>query len=60
MADRLEGKWQTKPEDILLQKKFLEIFEKNLILYKKRNLFGKIKSKYSSNFIKNNPNWLSN
>ena len=58
MAERLEGIWKPNSNDIFLQKKFLEIFEKNLIFYKKRNYFGNILSKYSAKFIRNNPHWL--
>ena len=58
MEERLSGSWKSDKEDISLQNFFLEIFEKNLKLYKKRYLFGKIKSKYSTNFLKNNPDWL--
>ena len=58
MVERLEGIWKENFEDLSLQKSFFEIFEKNLIFYNKRKLFGEIKVRQSSNFIKKNTFWL--
>jgi putative glycosyltransferase (TIGR04372 family) len=60
MEERISGKWKETQEDLILQKKFWHIFEKNI---KKLNLensmYGmKKRSKFSSTYLKNNQDWI--
>ena len=60
MDERISGTWKETEEDLLLQKKFWSIFEKNI---KKLNLqnsmYGiKKRSKFSANFLRNNLDWI--
>ena len=58
MADRLEGVFQSKPEDKKLQSTFRKIFPKNAKDDKGIRLHGKIYSRYGSIFLRNNLSWL--
>jgi putative glycosyltransferase (TIGR04372 family) len=59
MADRLEGVFQSKPEDKYLQSTFRRIFPKNAKDAKGIRLHGKIYSHYGSIFLRNNNWWLN-
>jgi len=59
MADRLEGVFQSKPEDKYLQSTFWRIFPKNAKDAKGIRLHGKIYSHYGSIFLRNNNWWLN-
>ena len=58
MADRLEGVFQSKPEDKKLQSTFRKIFPKNAKDANGIRLHGKIYSRYGSIFLRNNLSWL--
>ena len=58
MADRLEGVFQSKPEDKKLQSTFRKIFPKNAKDANGIRLHGKIYSHYGSIFLRNNLSWL--
>ena len=60
MEERLSGKWKETQEDLILQKNFWEIFEKNL---KKLNLQKPIyniknRAKFGAVFLRENQNWI--
>jgi|MDTC01.2.fsa_nt_gb putative glycosyltransferase (TIGR04372 family) len=59
MDERLRGGWKETKEDLLLQKRFWEIFNNNI---KKLNLgkplHGKIKSRFGAKFLRENQNWI--
>ena len=73
MDERISGSWKETEEDLLLQKKFWYIFEDNmkkLDMLEPENIHLKIlspmyptydikkKTKFSSNFLKNNLDWI--
>ena len=59
MEERLTGCWHETEEDLLLQKKFWSIFEENINQLKlKMPLHGKIKSRFSAKFLRDNQNWI--
>ena len=60
MDDKLTGNWIELKDDTLLQKKFWSLFYDNL---KKLNCFnrtlhGKMKSKFSTKYLRDNQNWI--
>jgi len=59
MDERLNGRWRDTNEDLLLQKRFWSIFDKNI---KKLNLkvpmYGKIKARFGAKFLRENQNWI--
>ena len=60
MDERLKGSWKEDSEDLLLQKNFWEIFEKNMKnLNYYEPLHGKIKAKFCSKYLKQNKNLIS-
>ena len=60
MDERLKGSWKENSEDLLLQKNFWEIFEKNIKnLNYHEPLHGKIKAKFCSKYLKQNKNLIS-
>ena len=73
MDERISGSWKETEEDLLLQKKFWHIFEDNmkkLIVLEPEHPWYKLFSelsvtydikkntKFSSNFLKNNPDFI--
>jgi len=59
MVDRIEGIWKEDEEDGFLQKKFWNIFPTDVIAPNGVPLHGKIRSKYSAKFLRDNREWLS-
>ena len=70
MADIIENKWELTQEDKELQKRFYEIFEKNINsdffksqisenLKKNLSFVGKFRGRISTKFLRNNSSWLS-
>ena len=58
-VDRLEGKWHQQPDDEKLQRLFWKIFPTNAVdLHLGMPLHGKIRARYSANFLRENPGWL--
>ena len=71
MDERISGDWKETEEDLLLQKKFWDIFENNLQKLSFQNyknpkpisffdlmyLIPK-RAKYSANFLRNNQDWI--
>ena len=64
MDERLNGTWKETEQDLLLQKKFWLIFQKNfekLVLNDPiTNQIGHVKklAKYSTKFLRDNQNWI--
>ena len=58
MNERLNGQWQDDDESKILQTKFWQIFKSQNLNFNNKPLHGEIKAKYSSSYLKNNPNWL--
>lgn len=58
MNERLNGEWQDDDENKILQTRFWQIFKSQNLNYNNKPLHGEIKAKYSSSYLKNNPNWL--
>ena len=59
MDERINNNWKETDEDILLQKNFWSIFNKNMNanLLQKKN--GKIKAKFCAKYLRENKNWLN-
>jgi putative glycosyltransferase (TIGR04372 family) len=59
MDERLNKRWKDTKEDLLLQKRFWSIYDKNI---KKLNLkvpmYGKIKAQFGAKFLRENQNWI--
>ena len=59
MDERLNKRWKDTKEDLLLQKRFWSICDKNI---KKLNLkvpmYGKIKAQFGAKFLRENQNWI--
>ena len=60
LEERLSGNWKETKEDLILQKSFWQVFEKNL---KRLNLQKPIyniknKSKFGAAFLRENQNWI--
>jgi putative glycosyltransferase (TIGR04372 family) len=58
MADRLAGTWQAHPDDEGLQQSFWERFPSDQEAQNGKPLHGEIRSRYSTNFLRNNRTWL--
>jgi putative glycosyltransferase (TIGR04372 family) len=58
MADRLEGNFQPKEADEVLQSKFWEIFPEDAVDLERVPLHGEIRSRYGASFLRNNRWWL--
>ena len=59
MDERLNGNWKETREDLLLQKKFLLLFEKNIKkMNLKKTLHGTIKSRFGAMFLRKNQDWI--
>jgi putative glycosyltransferase (TIGR04372 family) len=58
MAKRLEGDWLTQNEDDSLQSQFWEIYPVNAAADSGVPYHGEIRSRYGSNFLRNNSWWL--
>ena len=59
MHKRLNREWEDDHFDIFLQNKFWQIFNSHKRSYNNLPLHGVIKSRYSTSFLKKNPNWLT-
>jgi len=59
MAERLNGTWHDHKDDEALQKRFWEIFPKEVVdVYQGRPLHGVIHARYGAAFLRNNRTWL--
>jgi len=70
MDERISGTWKETEEDLLLKKKFWNIFQNNMAkLNKKKNrskiiskmynlMCDAINSRFSANFLRNNKDWI--
>ena len=59
MDERLKGSWKEDSKDLLLQKNFWKIFEKNIKnLNYHEPLHGKIKARFGAKFLRENQNWI--
>lgn len=60
MVDRLNGTWQAREDDEVLQKKFWEIFPTNAVDARwGRPLHGEIRSRIGAEFLRKNRAWLA-
>lgn len=60
MVDRLKGTWKSNPGDEELQSRFWKIFPTHTIgEFIKQPLHGNIRARYSTQFLKDNPEWLN-
>jgi putative glycosyltransferase (TIGR04372 family) len=59
MADRLDYSWHPQADDEDLQKRFWEIFPANAVNGNGIRLHGEIRSRFGTQFLRNNPEWLS-
>ena len=57
MVERLDGTWESHPDDEMLQDKFRSIFKSN-VLQNGEQLHGDIQSRYGASFLRNNRWWL--
>jgi len=59
MAERLVGTWQEHPDDEAMQQRFWEIFPTDAVdPLNGRLLHGKIRTRFSAAFLRNNSEWL--
>jgi putative glycosyltransferase (TIGR04372 family) len=58
-VDRLEGKWISREVDQKLQDKFWNIYYSSPHIHSKRFLNGKLKARFGTNFLRENPEWLN-
>ena len=59
MDERLNERWKDTEEDLLLQKRFWSIFDKNIKkLNLKEPMYGKIKARFGAKFLRENQNWI--
>lgn len=59
MLKRIEGTWQTQPEDEALQQKFWSIFPINALdPTTGEKLHGEIRSRFGTDFLRQDPEWL--
>jgi putative glycosyltransferase (TIGR04372 family) len=60
MEERISGNWKETQEDLILQKKFWHVFEKNIEkLNLQDSMYGmKKRSKFSATYLKNNQDWI--
>ena len=59
MDERLSGNWKETKEDLLLQKKFWSIYNKNIKrLNLKEPLIGKIKARFGAKYLRENQDWI--
>jgi len=58
--ERLNERWKDTKEDLLLQKKFLSIFEDRIkrLNLKEQPLHGKINARFGAKFLRENKNWI--
>ena len=60
MDDRIKGNWKETEQDILLQDSFWSIFKEGIDKLAFHNKpHGKIKSKFSAKYLRDNKNWIN-
>ena len=57
--ERIDGKWKSMEIDNKLQNKFWKIFYSSNYINSSRFAHGKLKARFGTKFLRENPDWLN-